>query len=362
MMNSLYSIMTVMFLASSLRNHIQGSSCPETRRADEKDNSRFYYCIDLPFSSVGYVWIPANCNYGLVFQPLLKMCVVPKDDVCLNGIVNTDIHISEKKPIETPNTAPDIAAVLASKLQNLENIHNSQHTTVDKNGDNSYFSPTPPNIHTTNVKTAHATYKDITDYPVTAKTTLVTLVNQIQYFNSDNTADINRLPTSSLPPVLSTSPLTQRISTSSPKPIKSNSQDLPCTVGVRMPNLTDCTRYYMCNASSRDLYSYTCPEKMAFNAYKHVCEASIYAKCKEQITTESSLSIMITTVTTPSTNPCLIPGKMSDPDSRHHYYICYYHATKMERHRFACPNNLYYCASRKVCKKQNDCPDWHGIS
>jgi len=62
-----------------------------------------------------------------------------------------------------------------------------------------------------------------------------------------------------------------------------------------------------------------------------------------------------TAATTQSTSPCSKPGKIPDPHSRQHYFVCYIESNKTVSYRMACPNKLEYCESEKMCKKQNDC-------
>ena len=136
--------------------------------------------------------------------------------------------------------------------------------------------------------------------------------------------------------------------------------NIPCTTGARMPNFTDCTRYYMCNSTTSRILSYTCPPNMAFNVYKQVCERSVYNWCKQQSMIFNQLIMSqpleeITVATTLRPNPCSKAGKTPDPHSRQHYFICYIQSDTTVRYRMACPNKLQYCASQKMCMKENDC-------
>lgn len=129
-----------------------------------------------------------------------------------------------------------------------------------------------------------------------------------------------------------------------------------------MPNSTDCTRYYICDSTSGTLFSYTCPPQMAFNANKHVCETGIYEQCKEQTMARDRLIISqpieaTSLATTPHPTSCYRPGKIRDPESSQHYFICYFQNNRIVRYKMACPNTLHYCASDKVCKKLSDCFD-----
>jgi Fe-S cluster biosynthesis and repair protein YggX len=136
--------------------------------------------------------------------------------------------------------------------------------------------------------------------------------------------------------------------------------NIPCTTGVRMPNFTDCTRYYMCNSTSGTILSYACPPHTAFNVYKHVCETSVYNWCKQQTMIFNQLIMLqpleeTTAATTINPSLCSKAGKIPDPHSRQHYFVCYIESDKILSYRMACPNKLEYCESEKVCKKQNDC-------
>ncbi|XP_031335626.1 uncharacterized protein LOC116165377 [Photinus pyralis] len=56
-----------------------------------------------------------------------------------------------------------------------------------------------------------------------------------------------------------------------------------CLKGIRLPNPQDCTRYFLCNASTISFQSYTCPPNMAFNKTKRICDVREYQRCKKEI-------------------------------------------------------------------------------
>lgn len=56
-------------------------------------------------------------------------------------------------------------------------------------------------------------------------------------------------------------------------------QVLTCATGVRQPNNTDCTRYFVCNEKTGKVLSYKCPPYTAFNANIKLCNGETYAKC-----------------------------------------------------------------------------------
>lgn len=53
------------------------------------------------------------------------------------------------------------------------------------------------------------------------------------------------------------------------------------TVVQRQANITDCMRYYVCNAKTKEVLSYTCPVFTAFNDQTKFCDAATYPACKK---------------------------------------------------------------------------------
>ncbi|XP_017467495.1 PREDICTED: uncharacterized protein LOC108359929 [Rhagoletis zephyria] len=58
-----------------------------------------------------------------------------------------------------------------------------------------------------------------------------------------------------------------------------NVEVITCATGVRQPNTTDCTRYYVCSKKDGKVLSYSCPPYTAFNAQTRICDAHTYAVC-----------------------------------------------------------------------------------
>lgn len=148
---------------------------------------------------------------------------------------------------------------------------------------------------------------------------------------------------------------------------------LPCTRGVRLPNTTDCTKYYSCEPNTAKIRQYSCPGNTAFNQYKRLCEMTEYEVCKMGMD-GSSLRISPTTArpktrdsysstfpekeSTESTHPCQTLGKHGDPTSESHYYLCYSEkgkSTDMQFRRMVCPNSLVFCQLKKVCTTRKRC-------
>lgn len=63
---------------------------------------------------------------------------------------------------------------------------------------------------------------------------------------------------------------------------KSDKDNLICSYVVqRQANQTDCFRYYVCNAKTKETISYTCPIFTAFNDQTKFCDSLSYAACKK---------------------------------------------------------------------------------
>lgn len=71
---------------------------------------------------------------------------------------------------------------------------------------------------------------------------------------------------------------------------KSNKDELICTYVVqRQANKTDCFRYYVCNAKTKETISYTCPIFTAFNDQTKFCDSLSYSACKKRRDQESNI-------------------------------------------------------------------------
>ncbi|XP_062142713.1 uncharacterized protein LOC133850605 [Drosophila sulfurigaster albostrigata] len=58
-----------------------------------------------------------------------------------------------------------------------------------------------------------------------------------------------------------------------------NVEVITCQAGVRQPNQTDCTRYFVCSKKDGKVLSYSCPPYTGFNQQTRICDASTYAQC-----------------------------------------------------------------------------------
>ena len=86
------------------------------------------------------------------------MCVLPPEKPCSKETTkpeNSNKHTFEEKDIESPNTAPDAAAVILSFLHNSGNLYNQPlHTTTNTNNETLLqLSTRPPHVQSTNIQT-----------------------------------------------------------------------------------------------------------------------------------------------------------------------------------------------------------------
>ncbi|XP_017009829.2 uncharacterized protein [Drosophila takahashii] len=58
-----------------------------------------------------------------------------------------------------------------------------------------------------------------------------------------------------------------------------NVEVITCQAGVRQPNQTDCTRYFVCSKKDGKVLSYSCPPYTGFNKQTRICDAPTYAQC-----------------------------------------------------------------------------------
>ncbi|XP_055386265.1 GATA zinc finger domain-containing protein 14-like [Condylostylus longicornis] len=65
--------------------------------------------------------------------------------------------------------------------------------------------------------------------------------------------------------------------------IQPNVEIVTCTAGIRQPNSTDCTKYFVCSRKDSKVLSYSCPPYTAFNSQTRICDAKTYAICNPEI-------------------------------------------------------------------------------
>jgi hypothetical protein len=66
------------------------------------------------------------------------------------------------------------------------------------------------------------------------------------------------------------------------KPMKPQKEKLICSVFLqRQANKTNCFKYYVCNAKTKEVIDYTCPAYTSFNDVSKYCDAESYQNCKK---------------------------------------------------------------------------------
>lgn len=137
-----------------------------------------------------------------------------------------------------------------------------------------------------------------------------------------------------------------------------------CTKNVRLPNKTNCDRYYMCDPKTASVTEYSCPPHTAFNMYSRICDIESAKTCVHKVSTNEIFIENIEREDALTHNEesseemlCKELGKIKDPASDSHYYICYNipGSEKIKSIRMTCPNALIFCQSKKVCTVRRLC-------
>lgn len=107
-----------------------GKECPETARSHKTRCDKFFRCVLLP--SKNYVWVPTECEQGLIFEPSLKICVLPGED--------WECNLNEENKTEIPDDGSNIYGVNNLDL-NDENFNEelssekNKYVTLSENSD-----------------------------------------------------------------------------------------------------------------------------------------------------------------------------------------------------------------------------------
>jgi len=140
-----------------------------------------------------------------------------------------------------------------------------------------------------------------------------------------------------------------------------------CTRNIRLPNQTDCGRYYMCNPRTAIVIDYSCPLHTAFNMNSRICDVESAKTCSKKFTA-SKIPVDRSPLTEHNINitrdeklsedkPCRELGKVKDPTSDFRYYICYSTSASedVKSIRMTCPNALIFCQHKRVCTTKRLC-------
>lgn len=161
---------------------------------------------------------------------------------------------------------------------------------------------------------------------------------------------------------------------------------VPCSRHVRLPNRTDCERYYTCDPKTAVVLEYSCPPHTAFSVYSRICDKESAKTCRTGGKPTSS-EVYAERVEHPSSRDenseeeeeeeeeeeqeeeeeedideerlCREHGKMKDPTSDFNYYICYSMpgSEEIKSVRMTCPNALIFCRSKRVCTTRRLCDE-----
>ena len=138
---------------------------------------------------------------------------------------------------------------------------------------------------------------------------------------------------------------------------------IPCSSGIRLPNNTDCTKYYICEAKTTTIREFSCPPYTGFNEEKKICDTKTYSSCKKIENQNLELNSDFEEVKDENgrlskKNLCETVGKVADPSSVFHYHLCFSNGRKssnIESVRMMCPNNLIFCNEKKICATKEFC-------
>ncbi|KZC05493.1 hypothetical protein WN55_06463 [Dufourea novaeangliae] len=446
------------FILYSILIAVESSKCPEPRKPHNVSCTVFFKCVNLPGG--GYVWVPSKCTEGLIFQPYLRMCVLPGDTWTCDT-VSTDSSIITNRydtpELINPNETSYLG--LTEDSSNFSELIDSSYTTDSIPGvsDREVVTPYPlieieetmknqqekmtENPAIFNNQQYHSKkeysmlyrlmhhlliYKEIT-IPLeflallptppkiksesSAETELFQtneqnilmsylIQNRIQQTNSENTITTNkklqngieegvtlnsedesiakiRASNSTLEILLNDSEnennlisitdhtgQKQYLTTDRYKSLSYHVDPkyinvIPCVKNVRMPNATDCVKYYICDPKMVSLIQYSCPSNTAFNKYTRICDRESYNKCvQNKDNSKLSESGNNTNKMKISENVCTEHGKTKDVTSEIHYYICYSsldNSHNFKSIRMMCPNGLIFCQRKKVCTTKRLC-------
>ncbi|XP_043593337.1 uncharacterized protein LOC122572447 [Bombus pyrosoma] len=443
----------IAFIFYSILIVIESSKCPESKKPHSTSCTVFYNCVNLP--SGGYVWVPSKCTEGLIFQPYLRMCVLPGDSWECDTLSTESSVITNRYDIPeliNPNETSYVG--LTEDPWNLSELIDSSYTTdsIPDYSDQETVTPYPliefAEImeHESNVGNASEIndkekngrlqtqddkkyysmlnqlirhlllYKEITiPLELLASSTsssstpsrLVTSLPLNNYLVQNYIQQNNNLQNTII------TGMKLHNTTESSTTLKNNVDDtvlnakdssvfdnvknentiilitdnlgnkqyltierykslayqldqqyvrfIPCIKNIRMPNITNCAKYYVCEPEMASVIEYSCPLFTAFNAYARTCDTESYNKCVENKNKGSTNSTGSTDntikINVPDKNICTEHGKTKDITSESHYYICYSASdnSQIKSIRMTCPNDLIFCQTKKVCTIKSLC-------
>ncbi|KAK0077745.1 hypothetical protein PV325_003493 [Microctonus aethiopoides] len=374
------------------------SKCPETRKPHVTSCVIFYNCINLPEG--GYVWAPSKCADGLVFQPSLRICVLPgdtwtcNDSIDQSSIYDYSLHSSESNdkiktthndvitdditypidfshkidgsssnlgnvlmtipyplieidekfnknerhkintdllPISVKESGNDLSLVKHNqefmpvavikvkdnendKISNLKSFFNRiflyqhiapslkqqtfisspfidhsivtnderiSHNVLDRLIENYIIKKVSENLKTLNqtgiIINVKATTERIENNSEQSNFLFTTEQNQIDVETIDESSNILAIEGNlGYKEYVTIEKYKSQMNSVNIKII----EVISCLRGHRLPNSTDCTKYYTCDPTSAEIHEFICPPNTAFNNHINLCDTQKYKLCK----------------------------------------------------------------------------------
>lgn len=288
---------------------------------------------------------------------------------CLNELINRLYNYKNSmSAISSSLSLPirDIATVKPTRTIAIFTSHNRKHNITLNYLVQSYETEGNRRLHNgkpTEMKEGDGPQMEINsasttlDSPVSTENTLQLLIDSLDSDNniigiSDNLGNKQYLTIDGYKTVASR--LTSRFIT----------VVLACTRNVRMPNKTDCNRYYTCDPNTANVVEFSCPLHTAFNMYSRICDIESAKTCGNKLSVNEIFVELRENATTRSSEKlskeerlCQELGKIKDPASDSHYYICYSMpgSEDIKSIRMSCPNALIFCQGKRVCTTRRLC-------
>ncbi|XP_014478865.1 PREDICTED: uncharacterized protein LOC106746613 [Dinoponera quadriceps] len=459
-----------MWLSSILIGNLvllaSSSRCPEPKKPHRTSCTIFYNCVNLPGG--GYVWVPSKCTEGLVFQPYLRVCVVPGDIWTCDTLSTESSLVTKRYQGAAESIDPTESSYLGYTRDSADfsETIDSSYVIEDDTSDLTTEAETPyPLIEfgETTMTTSHGdegvknvsyhkeekySYEYVNDRGRTPSTStqrykdivnehyklLHELMSRLHVYK-ELSAAVSSAKNATTEAVLATHDRRQNVSlnylvqrcvlavSEAHRPeVTGNNLEmlidgldaennviritddlgneryltvgsykavarrlkprsvsvLACTRNVRLPNRTDCGKYYMCEPKTAAIVGYSCPVNTAFNVNSRICDTESARTCKDDGRAAGEAAILVEQKRTDEEEredeahdedsteeeeeeeeeePCREVGKMKDPASDFHYYICYSPAgsEEIKSVRMRCPNALIFCRSKRVCTTRRLC-------
>lgn len=132
---------------------------------------------------------------------------------------------------------------------------------------------------------------------------------------------------------------------------------IDCVEGVRLPNRTNCKKYYNCYLTPEPVVKdFICPTFLAFNEETRKCDKKSYSPCRKKLNDDRRLDTSSDSARS-LTNPCKLERKVADLNFKSHYFHCKENPANSELMfvRKVCPRGLIFCERSQVCTVEQSC-------